>query len=137
MNLASVRGPLLHLVLIQVCGLLAGHSQGPYLGGVVDQLVWPTLLQGYVVNLAPTHPPGQVTHYLHHQDVHHQPVVHKGAHPGLAALLPKYPEIHSAQFPSLFLCTNMSYSPYYMPWPIITIVVQLRWNHLEFTVVTR
>ena len=62
MNLASVRGPLLHLVLVQVCGLLAGHSQGPYLGGVVDQLVWPTLLQGYVVNLAPTHPPGQVTH---------------------------------------------------------------------------
>ena len=52
MNLASVRGPLLHLVLVQVCGLLAGHSQGPYLGGVVDQLVWPTLLQGYVVNLA-------------------------------------------------------------------------------------
>ena len=52
MNLASVRGPLLHLVLIQVCGLLAGHSQGPYLGGVVDQLVWPTLLQGSDVNLA-------------------------------------------------------------------------------------
>ena len=61
MNLASACGPLLQLVLIQVCGLLAGHSQGPCLRRVVDQLVWLALLQGYYVNLAPTHPPGQVT----------------------------------------------------------------------------
>ena len=39
--------------------MLAGLSQGPCLGKVLDQLVWPVLLQGYDVILAPNHPPGR------------------------------------------------------------------------------
>ena len=42
----------------------AGRSQsGSLHGRVLDQLVWPVLLQGYDVILAPTHPPGQDTSF--------------------------------------------------------------------------
>ena len=42
--------------------LPAGHSQGAHLRRVLVQLVWPDLLQGHVVILAPTHPPRQDQH---------------------------------------------------------------------------
>ena len=48
MNLALLVVHLPNLLLVQVLGLMAGHSQGPSLGRVLDQQVWPALLQGYV-----------------------------------------------------------------------------------------
>ena len=52
MNLALLVVHLPNLLLVQVLGLMAGRSQGPSLGRVLDQQVWPSLLQGSDVNLA-------------------------------------------------------------------------------------
>ena len=49
MILASVVQAKLNLVVLQVGGVPAGHSQGPCHGRVLDQAVWPAHLQGYDV----------------------------------------------------------------------------------------
>ena len=52
MILASVVQAKLNLVVLQVGGVPAGHSQGPCHGRVLDQAVWPAHLQGSDVILA-------------------------------------------------------------------------------------